>query len=81
MTERGTQLARAGALNLHGLLAHWGEVTGEAWVTCCSDGRSRSTPAAVWSDDCAPLTSVASSHSATSIGTGPSAAIASPSMR
>jgi DNA replication protein DnaC len=33
MTERDTQQARAGALNLHGLLAHWGEVAGEAWVS------------------------------------------------
>ena len=30
MTEPDTQQARAGALNLHGLLAHWGEVTGQA---------------------------------------------------
>jgi DNA replication protein DnaC len=33
MTERDTQQARASALNLHGLLAHWGEVAGEAWVS------------------------------------------------
>jgi DNA replication protein DnaC len=33
MTEPDTQQARAGALNLHGLLAHWGEVTGQAWVS------------------------------------------------
>jgi IstB-like ATP binding protein len=33
MTERDTQQARAGALNLHGLLAHWGDVAGEAWVS------------------------------------------------
>ena len=33
MTEHDTQRARASALNLHGLLAHWGEVAGEAWVT------------------------------------------------
>ena len=31
-TERDPQRARAGALNLHGLLAHWGEVAGEHWV-------------------------------------------------
>ena len=31
-TERDPQRARAGALNLHGLLAHWGEVAGEDWV-------------------------------------------------
>jgi DNA replication protein DnaC len=33
MTERDPQRARAGALNLHGLLAHWGEVANEAWVS------------------------------------------------
>jgi DNA replication protein DnaC len=33
MTEHDTQQARAGALNLHGLLAHWGDVAGEAWVS------------------------------------------------
>ena len=33
MTDRDTQRARAGALNLHGMLAHWSEVAGEAWVT------------------------------------------------
>jgi DNA replication protein DnaC len=33
MTERDTRQARAGALNLHGLLAHWGEVAGETWVS------------------------------------------------
>ena len=33
MTERDTQQARAGALNLHGLLAHWGEAAGQAWVS------------------------------------------------
>ena len=33
MTEPDTQRARAVALNLHGLLAHWGEVSNETWVT------------------------------------------------
>ena len=33
MTERDTQRARAGTLNLHGLLAHWSEVADEAWVS------------------------------------------------
>jgi hypothetical protein len=33
MTEPDTQCARAAALNLHGLLAHWSEVAAEAWVT------------------------------------------------
>ena len=33
MTDRDTQRARAGALNLHGLLAHWGEAANEAWVS------------------------------------------------
>ena len=32
-TERDTQRDRATALNLHGLLAHWGEVASETWVT------------------------------------------------
>ena len=32
MTDHDAQRARAGALNLHGLLAHWGEVASEAWV-------------------------------------------------
>ena len=32
MTEPDTQRARAAALNLHGLLAHWNEVAAEAWV-------------------------------------------------
>ena len=32
-TEHDTQRARATALNLHGLLAHWGEVASETWVT------------------------------------------------
>ena len=34
MTELDTQRVRAGALNLHGLLAHWTEVATEDWVTC-----------------------------------------------
>jgi len=33
MTEHDTLRARAVALNLHGLLAHWGEVASQAWVT------------------------------------------------
>ena len=33
MTEPDTQRARAAALNLHGLLAHWNEVAAEAWLT------------------------------------------------
>jgi DNA replication protein DnaC len=33
MTERDTQRARAGTLNLHGLLAHWSEDADEAWVS------------------------------------------------
>jgi hypothetical protein len=33
MTEPDTQRARAAALNLHGLLAHWNEIAAEAWVT------------------------------------------------
>ena len=33
MTERDTRRDRASALNLHGLLAHWGEIAGETWVT------------------------------------------------
>jgi DNA replication protein DnaC len=32
-TERDTQRDRATALNLHGLLAHWGEIASETWVT------------------------------------------------
>jgi len=32
MTDRDAQRVRAAALNLHGLLAHWGEVAGEAWI-------------------------------------------------
>lgn len=32
MIEHDAQQARAGALNLHGLLAHWSEVATEAWV-------------------------------------------------
>ena len=32
MTEPDTQRARAAALNLHGLLAHWNEVAAEPWV-------------------------------------------------
>jgi hypothetical protein len=32
MTEHDTQRARAAALNLHGLLAHWNEVAAETWV-------------------------------------------------
>ena len=31
-TERDTLRARAAALNLHGLLTHWGEVASEPWV-------------------------------------------------
>jgi DNA replication protein DnaC len=37
MTERDTLRARAGALNLHGLLAHWSEVASQAWVTALLD--------------------------------------------
>jgi hypothetical protein len=33
MTEPDTQRARAAALNLHGLLAHWNEAAAEAWLT------------------------------------------------
>jgi hypothetical protein len=33
MTDGDTQQARAGALNMHGLLAHWGEVVGQTWVS------------------------------------------------
>jgi DNA replication protein DnaC len=33
MTEPDTQRARALSLNLHGLLAHWSEIAGEAWLT------------------------------------------------
>jgi DNA replication protein DnaC len=32
MTEPDTQRARAAALNLHGLLAHWNEVAAEPWL-------------------------------------------------
>ena len=32
MTEPDTQRARAAALNLHGLLAHWNEVSTEPWL-------------------------------------------------
>jgi len=32
MSEHDTQRARAGALNLYGLLAHWGEVASQDWV-------------------------------------------------
>ncbi len=31
--NQDAQQARAGALHLHGLLAHWGEVINESWVT------------------------------------------------
>src|SRR5271170_2237029 len=37
MTERDTLRARAGALNLHGLLAHWSEVASQAWVSSLLD--------------------------------------------
>ena len=33
MTEADTQRARAAALNLHGLLAHWSEIAAEPWLT------------------------------------------------
>jgi hypothetical protein len=33
MTEPDTQRARATALNLHGLLTHWNEVSSEPWLT------------------------------------------------
>ena len=32
-TERDPQRARAGALNLHGLLAHWSEIASQDWLT------------------------------------------------
>jgi DNA replication protein DnaC len=32
-TDRDAQRARAGALHLHGLLAHWSEVASQDWVT------------------------------------------------
>ena len=32
MTERDTRRDLASALNLHGLLAHWGEIASETWV-------------------------------------------------
>ena len=32
MTDADPRRDRAGALNLHGLLAHWSETANEAWV-------------------------------------------------
>jgi hypothetical protein len=81
MTEPDTQRARAAALNLHGLLAHWSEVAAEAWVT----------PLLGWEEQERARRSLErrlrTAHIgrfkpfATSTGTGPSAATASPSMR
>jgi DNA replication protein DnaC len=37
MTEKDPQRARAAALQLHGLLAHWNEITAEPWLTLLLD--------------------------------------------
>ena len=81
MTEHDTLRARAEALHLHGLLAHWPRSRPNPGSRRCSTGRSRNAPAAAWSVDCAPPISAASSRSATSTGPGPSAATAPPSTR
>ena len=49
MTELDTMRARAEALHLHGLLAHWSEVATEAWVAPLLDWEETSAPAAAWS--------------------------------
>ena len=33
IVEPDTQRARAAALNLHGLLAHWSEIASQDWLT------------------------------------------------
>lgn len=83
MIERNIQQARAGALNLHGLLAHWSEVATEAWVTALLgwEEQERARRSLERRLGCVPLASAALSQSATSTGVGQNAATASPSMR
>ena len=81
-TERDTLRARAAALNLHGLLAHWGEVASEALGRVAARlGGTRARPPQPGATTAAPPISAASSRSATSTGPGPSVATAPPSTR
>ena len=73
---------RAKALNLHGLLAHWGEAAAAGWLATLIDWEEQERARAeALSAACAPLISDASSRSATSTGPGPNAATAQPSKR
>ena len=81
MTEPDTQRARAAALNLHGLLAHWNEVAAEPWVTPLLGWRNMNAPAVVWSGAPARPISAGSNRFATSTGPGRSAATAPRSTR
>ena len=79
MNNLDTLQVRAKALQLNGLLTHWTQVATEGWVNSLIDWEGTNGPAAAWSAACVRLVSAASNLSATSTGTGPSAAIAPPS--
>ena len=73
--------ARAEALHLHGLLAHWPEVAAEAWVAPLLDWEEQERARRSLERRLRTPISAASSRSATSIGPGPNAATAPPSRR
>ena len=81
MIERDTQQARAGALNLHGLLAHWNEVATEAWVAALLGWEEQERARRSLERRLRTARIGRFKPSATSTGVGPSAATASPSMR
>ena len=80
--------ARAKALRLHGLLAHWSEAIAEpvlaktgGWVEQMLDWEEQERHAEAWSAVSRKPISAASKPFATSIGHGPNAVIAPPSRR
>ena len=81
MTERDTRRDRASALNLHGLLAHWGEIASETWVASLLGWEEQERARRSLERRFALPILAASSRSATSTGPGPSVATAPSSKR
>ena len=86
-TSRAALQQQVNALKLHGLLAHWDELTDDAltWVTQWiapfeSNGRPASASSAACSGAWAPPISAASSRWPISTGTGPHSVIRPPSL-
>jgi hypothetical protein len=48
MSDLGALHARAKALNLHGLLAHWAEATAGGWVEALLNWEEQERAAAAW---------------------------------